>query len=377
MSFYNALGMWLRNFRPPAFTLSLLPGTSRDFGPPRSMQPAASALSKISFLSETPAITFAPPTLLNQPDPYWLNPHSVLPPNRPFIFETENARLLYPGCWVVVNPDTFITDTSFWGHKSLDEARKWHSIFKRKRALRTKRLSGRTLSLASDFAPWSYGHWLIDSLPRWLIARSFGLSGLDYDYIYLPSPDTPTTRHLIAELGLDSRKIISAPPTCDLEIEDLTAVSFPGTPGAACSLARRQALELSPHSRPRRRLFLSRNGFRRNFSDPDGVLRVLQKRGFELCNPAVDPQVLGKCGEAEILLGIEGSQMFNALFAPPGGKMIVVAPDGFHPLPYMQTIAGASCLNLFIIGARTEGSDFRCKLSGDTLARLIDGIVIS
>ena len=358
----SPLIQFLRATRPPAWAIRFLPGNSSQFGPPRRMASAAELDLPLRLAGNIPTVNFAEPNLLNAPDPYWSTAPKLSSPQQPFVFTTEWGRLLHPGSWVVVSPDTFVTDTAFWGHADLATARRWHAIFRRKRVFPGKQLAGHVLSLASDFAPWSFGHWLIDSLPRWKLALRAGLDLDTFNHIYLPSPDTPSTRLLISRLNVQSNRLLTTPPATDLHTELLTATSFPSSPGAACSLARECATELNPPGKHFRRLFLSRIGHRRNFADPEGVWKVLQRNGFEFCDPATDPEALAKCAEASVVFGIEGSQMFNALFAPSGGKMIVVGPDGFHPLPYMQSIAGAADLSLAIIGARTVGPGFNCEI---------------
>ena len=322
-----------------------------------------------------PEIRFASPRFFNTVDPYWSAPYAIAAAQAPFVIERQRARLLAPGAWVVVEPDTFLYDTSFWGHRSLAEARRWHQIFRRKKPRPLRRLEGRVLSLASDFAPHSYGHWLIDSLPRWLIAERAGLRAADFDMIYLPCPDTPSTRTLLAALGLPSGKLVRTPFTEDLEVGQLTATAFPGAAGGASALAREMAVRLQPPRAPRRRLYLARDGHRRNFRNAAAIDAVLAEFGLEKCLPASDADTVSKCAEARIIFGIEGSQCFNALFAPAGGALVVVAPEGFHPLPYMQTIAGASGLKLFVIGARRVGPDAMCELEPDSLRAALRAVI--
>lgn len=359
----------LRRVRPPAWLVRIFPGTSAIFGPPRRMCSGWNLPTGVRPAGPPATVGFAPSDFLNDLDPYWRAPHEILTPGRPFVVEASPARLLAPGGWVVVNPDTFVYDTSFWGHRDFATARRWHSIFLRKKVTAPGRLAGRVLSLASDFAPYSFGHWLIDSLPRWLLAERAGLKPADFDTIYLPTPATPSTRQLVTALGLPPEKLITAPAATDLCLDHLTATSFPGSPGSACSLAREMAVRLHPPRRPLRRLYLARDGHRRNFVNHEALRHVFAELGFEACNPATDPDTIAKCAEARVIVGIEGSQCFNALFAPSGGALVVIAPDGFHPLPYMQSIAACSGLALYLLGARSVAPDSSCVLAPAELRR--------
>ncbi len=369
------VGARARAYRPPPWLVAALPGSSKQFGPPRRIASAWDVPGLARAIGPAPEVRFADPQFLNSVDPYWRSPYQVLASVRPFVIERQHARLLAPGAWVTVDPDTLLHDTAFWGHRTLREAQKWHQVFLRKKPRPSRRLTGRVLSLASDFAPNSYGHWLIDSLPRWLFVERAGLAAGDFDSIYLPGPDTPSTRRLLTALGLPPEKIVRTPPVDDLEVEQLTATSFPGASGSASSLARAMAVRLQPPRAPRRRLYLARDGHRRNFTDTRALQAVLTAFGFETCFPATDPDTIAKCAEASIIFGIEGSQCFNALFAPVGGALVVVAPDGFHPLPYMQTIAGAASLSLFVIGARSLSADGSCELPPAELRQCLEKIV--
>ena len=352
----------LRTWRPPPWLIRSLPGTSRCFGPPRHMCAGGQLRGGVRSLDLHVDISLANPTHLNTVDNYWISPTWSPVPVAPYVLAAGHARLLAPGAWVVGDRDTFVWDTSFWGHRDLATARHWHDIFLRRKPRPVHQLAGRVLSLASDFAPYSYGHWLIDSLPRWLLVERAGLGPADFDTIYLPGPDTPSTRRLLTALGLPAEKLVRTPPEVDFEVENLTATSFPGAAGSASSLARAMAVRLQPPRAPFRRLYLSRDGHRRNFRNHDELLPVFAEFGFEVCSPATDPDIVAKCAEARVIVGIEGSQCFNALFAPSDGALVVIAPDGFRPLPYVQSIAAASGLSLYLLGARVVDADSNCIL---------------
>lgn len=320
-------------------------------------------------VGETPTVVLAHAEHLNDVESYWSQPPALLASVQPFVLVDVAARLLAPSAWIVLERDTFVFDTAFWNQPDFHLARRWHDIFLRKKPRRLCSLPGRVLSLASDFAPYSYGHWLIDSLPRLLLAERAGLRAEDFDTIYLPCPDTPSTRQLLAALGLPSEKVMRTPPADDFEVARLTATSFPGAAGSASNLAREMAIRLQPPRTARRLLYLSRDGHRRNFKNHADLLSVFTELGFDICSPARDPDIVAKCAEARVIVGIEGSQCFNALFAPAGSALVVIAPDGFHPLPYMQSIAGASGLSLYLLGARSVDADSSCRLDPDELRR--------
>jgi len=323
-----------------------------------------------------PEIRWAQPRPLNRVDPYWLRAPEPAPSVRPFVLRAEEGRLLGPDAWLVVRNDTFVYDCSFWGHRDFRAARRWHAIFRRKRALPARRLEGRVLSLASDFAAFGFGHWLHDSLPRLLLLERVGLDPAAFDRIVLPGPDTASTRLLLERLGWPAHKLVTAPSTDDLTCAELTAVSFPGSPGAVSSLARDLAIRLVPPGRRRRRLYLSRAGFRRNLENEPELAAVFDELGFERCDPASDPAIVRKCAEAAIIVGIEGSQCLNALFAPEGAALVGIVPDGFAPLPYLQSLAGAAGLELYLLGARRAGAGESCRITASELrsglARVIE-----
>ena len=60
---------------------------------------------------------------------------------------------------------------------------------------------------------------------------------------------------------------------------------------------------------------------------------VLDRRGFETVFPGNDPDTVRKCSEAAIIVGIDGSDMVNQIFAPPGGAVVLLVDDQWRGGP--------------------------------------------
>jgi hypothetical protein len=352
-----------REIRWPPIVARFLPGDSRQFGPPRRWMPSR------KYLSTHPG-TFRevlPAQGLPRPQPEFLEPErgrfignylDQVPPAS--IFTLGEARLLGPEGWIVAPGDVFLVDASFEGNVANPRLAD-HTIFRtrRGRAPSLKRLQGRCLSLASDYAVGGFGHFIHDSLTRLLLVELAGLRLSEFAWVYLPHLETPIVRAMIARLGIPRDRILNYDASTDLLCESLTATTFPGTPGYIATvyvefLRRRFA---PTATRRDRRIYLSRSGHRRNFSNLAEVEAVLRRFGFEEVRAHEDEDALRKCAEAALVFCIEGASFFNAFACPRGTRVLMVYPDlRSHAQPYALSFAEAAGFKPVVMVGKSAAS---------------------
>ena len=352
----------LRGFRWPAGLVGLLPGRSDWFGPPRRWMRIREYLSSSpgQVTEALPLQELVPPhpTQLGAfPSRFLGSLRTSVPPA--CVFSLPGARVLGAEGWVVAPGDVFLTDASFEGNVEGKPLRD-HHIFRvrRGRAPAQRPLPGRCLSLASDYAIGGFGHFVHDSLTRLCLVEGCGLRAPEFDWVYLPRPDTPIVREIVSRLGVAPERLLNFDARFDLRCEELTATSFPGAPGTiAPAYARFLRSRFSPPAlRSNRRIYLSRNGFRRNFSNLAEVEAILSGHGFEEVRAHYDPLTLQKCAEAEYVFCIEGASFFNAVFCRPGTGVLLVYPDRLpHAVPYALTLAEAAGFRTFVMKGETVG----------------------
>ncbi|MFA6961799.1 MAG: glycosyltransferase family 61 protein [Opitutaceae bacterium] len=336
----------LRSSQTLSRLLRHLPGQSSLFGPPRRVAETRDYNGFSRPLKEvTPKRPLGIVTSPGQPGSGSLR--ASLPPV--LVGDLPGGRLLWPDGSIVTADDTLLRDTSFWTLCD-DGGLHRHPLGSRWRAPRQRRVSGSVLALTSDFANASFGHYVLDALPRLDYLLRAGRSLAEFDAIVLPSLRSPTLDQLCTALHLPPERIVRFTDVEDLVCDHLTFVTFPGWPGnypadTPCFYRRLLSLPATPGHR---RLYLSRqNQKRRRLCNATQVEAVLARHGFETVFPETDPDTIRKCSEAGIIVGIEGSNLVNQIFAPPGGAIVLLVDDHWSDLPYACSLA-AACGKRFI-----------------------------
>jgi capsular polysaccharide biosynthesis protein len=347
-----------REFRWPARWLGHLPGTSRLYGPARQwvrapayfqLHPGAMREVLPVQLMPAPAFKLCGPI----PPRFFSRLCADIPAG--FVLELPDARLVGPDGWIVGDRDSYLMDASFWAYPDTQMNLQDHYMLIPRRRRPVRRLPGRTLSLASDFAIGGFGHFLHDSLTRLLLVQRAGLDPRSFDWIYWPHLDTPAVKALVAAAGLAAEKILNWNSAHDLQCESLTASTFPGRPGhiapAYAEFLRRQFAPAA--ARPRRKIYLSRQGFRRNFRNAAEVEAVLRRFGYETCLPHQDAGAFAKCAAASHVVAIEGANFFNAFACAAGTRALLILPDAGPTQPYTLTLGLSAGFEMFLITARS------------------------
>jgi hypothetical protein len=347
-----------RQFRWPLSVVSSLPGSSRVYGPARRWVRAT------NYFKWHPGRQRRVLPAQTMPAPVFQRCGSIpsrfferLLPDVPaaFVLELPGARLWGPDGWIVGARDSYIIDASFWAYPDSGMPLQDHSMLIPKFGRPVRRLPGRTLSLASDFAVGGYGHFLHDSLTRLCLLELAGIEPDRFDWIYWPHLGSPGAEALVRLSGVPPEKILNWDPRHDLVCESLTATSFPGRPGQIAPVyaefLRRRFAPVP--GKTRRKIYLSRNGYRRNFRNAAEIEAVLGRHGYEICHPHSDPAVLAKCAAASHVVAIEGANFFNVFACRPGTRVLLVLPDAGPTMPYAMTLGLSARLDLHLITARS------------------------
>ena len=349
--------MW-HEFRWPRWLVPFLPFSSARFGPARRWVRAVDYFrTPNGVVREVLPVQTLPAQRFTECGPiparFYRRLQSTVPAAS--IIELRHARLLGPDGWIIGRRDSYLVDASFWAYPDAEMKVRDHYMLRRRRPPPLRRLSGRTLSLASDFAVGGFGHFLHDSATRLALVERAGIDPRGFDWIYWPHLCSPATEALIQASGLPREKILTWPEPHDIECEHLTATTFPGRPGHiapfyADFLRRRFA---PPPSGARRRLYLARTGFRRNFRNVSAIEAVLADHGFETCRPHEDPDIFAKCAAATHVVAMEGANFFNVFACPVGAKALLILPDAAQTMPYALTLGLSAGLNLHLLAAHS------------------------
>lgn len=256
------------------------------------------------------------------------------------VLELTNALLYSEAGWVFSEDGYLLPDHSWYG-RHVNEMQTVPRVLPS-----GKPLNGVCLSLASDFAIGSYGHFLLDCLSRLELFKQAGFKLADVDHIFCPKPPSKTAQRLFEQLGIPASKCIWADGNKKgFYTETLLAPTFPGTrrnyPKWLPAFFQRELLPSPPT--PSRRLYISRSGCRRNVANEAAITRLLIQYGFEIYDPAQHTNQPYDFAEASIIVGPHGGGLTDLAFCQPGTKVLELIPTD-HVYPYYYTLADAAGL---------------------------------
>ena len=193
------------------------------------------------------------------------------------------------------------------------------------------RLAAATVFMAKG-GEFNYGHFLLDCLPALLAVDSLGLTA---DLPPIAPPLKPWNRELLALAfpGLTVREL-GAPVVRLGEAAFSTAMDhYLHRPNALLTRLRERILERSPASGAGpRRVYISRRAYpMRVMVDEPALEAALVARGFVIARTerlSVAEQI-ALVRDAEIVVGPTGAGLANALFAPPGARIVEIQPEIF------------------------------------------------
>lgn len=354
---FNQIEISLRRTPWPRVVVPLLPGSSRDFGPPRrwglirDVVPAAGG----RVLEVEPSRILAPPPCAFCHGAMSVTGLEAFQPNVPAtcVFVLDSVRAIGAEGFLVTEGDTFLYDATFC-HNPHPTPDSGHPIYLRKKARPVVRLPGVCLSLATDFAIGSFSHFLHDGIARLRLMGLAGFKPAKADWIFCPHVTAPTAEVVCAGLGIAPNRVLNYSPDHDWEFETLVGTSYPAPMGTVPPENARYLRELGRQwqqgPRPPSRVWLSRRGFRRNPVNLDEIESILREFGFWIANPESGESILRACANAEIVAGIDGSNMAALAFAPAGARVLIVNPSHVPPLPYQTTMTWFGDRELHLVG---------------------------
>jgi capsular polysaccharide biosynthesis protein len=315
--------------------LRMLPGTSREFGPPRQIAPTlreyANANPSVAAYTEiypTHRIYRSVPRVTETE----LHPEFVAEQSRlawpAGVGVIERGRVVTSMGAIIAPEDFLIADVSHTA--SADDAR-LHPIFAKMRLPRITSTDASVAVLtmyASNIKDhYYYSHWMLDALPRFALLEK---SGIGWDRLVAPQA-THFHRDTLRLLGIDESRIIAER---DLHIQSakLVVPTLPGLPGNpphwVCDFLRRRFLPLAPPStRSDRRLYISREKARtRHVLNEAELVQALERRGFErvFLEDLTFLEQVRLLNEASVVISPHSTGLTNVVFCRPGTKVIEI-----------------------------------------------------
>lgn len=242
-------------------------------------------------------------------------------------------------------------------------------------------LAGTTLSLASDFAGHSYGHYLLDSLSRMHLFTAAGFTLDTVDHVLCHEPPTAEASRHFARLGVPPEKCVWLDGHRTWTPERLLAPTFPGTKMKYPEWVPAYLKQACGPNRAAgdRRLWIGRTGRRRSIANAADVDRVMLAHGFEAYDVAAADNPAEDFAAAAMVVSPHGGVLADLAFCNPGTRVLELLPTD-HPAPYYYTLSVAAgldyrCLVCRSLHERTDGartpstSDFTVDI-GDLEASL-------
>ena len=335
----------------------LLPGSSASFGPPRRWARVADyvrAAGETSWEVEAAEEIRQPAArLFGEGTASFVARGPIAIPARR-VFRARGMAIIGPDAHLVGKHDTLLWDAA-WHEVGRDPTIGFRErvISKRKLARPRRKLAGLTAALGSDWAVGSFGHFIHDSLSRWRLLQLAGFRAGDFDQFILFHPDSVSARWFVKAAGIPEDRIVGFDPSVDLECDEVVATALGSLPPAHARGTMRwlRELALSAGTEHHERVYLSRAGYIRHPFNAPELESEMRRRGFHLAK--ADDGMAGNrvCLSAKIIVGVEGTNLASACFAPPGAKVVILLPaeKTFPVFPYMFEACGHATA---VVGAR-------------------------
>ena len=200
---------------------------------------------------------------------------------------------------------------------------------------------GNEALLIARYGIFTWGHWLGELLPKAVVAERFFPGRFTYVMPYQTigdtSPNLPWTRirESLAAYGIDQERLTLIREDRDYRFKSLFAV----TPVWSDSVIHpevvsvlREDLRIGCESTPRGHIAIGRlPAYGRGLENFGPVQHLLRAAGFSVQQTGAMSFVeqVSVFSKADVLFGILGSDLTNLIYAPPGIKVITVAPANF------------------------------------------------
>jgi hypothetical protein len=215
-----------------------------------------------------------------------------------------------------------------------------------------------------------FGHWLFDDLPLLLAAEEIGEpfsaltrpSAHQRDYLGMvgATPDSGDEVYFDKVIVLQDFAQNDHKRRRHAEIRRRVLRAAPPDPAAA------------------RRVMLLRgdSGQRRGLTNEPAIADALRASGFAILDPMREPAaaLVAACANAEVLVGVEGSQLAHGILAMRrGGTVITLQPPSRFSSIWNSICDGVDVHYGFVVG-RLEGAGTDFRICIDGLRRLIDRV---
>jgi capsular polysaccharide biosynthesis protein len=253
----------------------------------------------------------------------------------------------------VASPDVYLPDRG-WHHRNVGAG----SVYRVSERPPVRELPGRTLSLATDWREVNFYHFLVDGIARMVAVERAGMSGADFDWIYLPSFGGVGAQHVLDRLNLASEKIVLASQAPHVRCERLIAPTFPGSPNflAQWTIDWLRARLGVRERQGRRWLYVTRAAQTRRIRNESEILPLLERHGFELVDPGASRRSTEAFGTAAVVVGAHGPGLANVILCPPGTRVFELVPPR-HPVPSMANLCRAAGLDYAcLVGVAAPGA---------------------
>ena len=221
-------------------------------------------------------------------------------------------------------------------------------------SLPTRRVRG-TLAVIYGPGHQTYGHWLVDFLPRlWVLAEcGHDLAALRY---VVPPELTPVARRLLAHVGIGRAQLVPyrywrerlradrlLMPT-GLRVHNRIAGQFRAATGFWSGRLRGAAPNAAPQPAPAR-IFVSRTRVigARILSNREQIEAIAAARGYAIVHP--QELTLGEqaalFAEARVIVGEYGSALHGSVYARPGTLTVGLRGTARHPSFVQSGVAHA------------------------------------
>lgn len=277
----------------------------------------------------------------------------------------ESTSLLVVGKhgWVCSPDGTILADHSwFRGHE--EQMKIGYDAFS------IKPLPGRAISLMSDWAAGSYGHFIQDLLPRFAILERLGIDLSSFDHIICAAPNE-FCLDVLKRLGVDPRRIVEPEHGVAIKPDTLVATTLPGARRSmqpwAIDFVRRR---LPQNPQQARRLYITR--VTRKPINEDNLIKIASSFGFDIYDPGSDSRNQAQIfAEAEAVIGPEGSAMANLIFCQQSTQVLeLLASD--HIFPYYFTISMSGKLNYSCMIGKSEAKRKNSSIGASPYSFYID-----
>lgn len=256
------------------------------------------------------------------------------------VLEIKQGRLLGPHGWIIGEQSYLLPEHSWHGMDISNMEIPLHLE-------KAEKISGSTLTLASDWSSGNYGHLILDSVSRFHLFKQAGYSINDIDKVYFPFGNAGVVSSLAKQLGIPLSKCIFTPFKTEYSLlsDTLIAPTFPGIkrnyPKWVAGFLR-ETLQPSAENK-KRRLYVTRSGGSRKVANEDTIRSILAKNGFEIYNPMENKNPKQDFAESSIIIGAHGAGLTDIVFCQPNTQILEFLPSD-HVYPYFYSISQAASL---------------------------------